>query len=141
MNTTDQLAPQGDYPVLDTDQTKQIRHRLEEMLAEIRFKGEETLHSAPDSLGPMPDLVDMASSEVSNTITFRLRDREYRLVKKIREALKRLDEGEYGICLECGDDISPARLLARPVTTLCLSCKQEQEKDEVLRERIRRPIE
>jgi DnaK suppressor protein len=63
----------------------------------------------------------------------RIRDRERRLINKIKEALERIDNGTFGICEMCEEDISEARLKARPVTTLCIDCKIEQEKKEKLR--------
>ena len=63
----------------------------------------------------------------------RLRDRERRLIRKIQAALKRMDDGIYGICEECGEEISIPRLKARPVTRLCINCKARQEADEHLR--------
>jgi DnaK suppressor protein len=57
----------------------------------------------------------------------RIRERERRLITKITEALERIEEGTFGICERCGEDISDKRLEARPVTTLCINCKQEQE--------------
>ena len=62
-----------------------------------------------------------------------MRDRERRLIYKIREALKRIDEGEYGECVVCGEEISQGRLLARPVTTHCIDCKTEAEQQERVR--------
>ena len=69
-------------------------------------------------------------AQLRNPITLRIRDRERRLIHKIQEALTRIDEGEYGICEECGEDIGVARLKARPVTTLCVNCKARQEEGE-----------
>jgi DnaK suppressor protein len=63
----------------------------------------------------------------------RIRDRERRLINKIKEALERIENGTFGICEMCEEDISEARLKARPVTTLCIDCKIEQEKNEKLR--------
>jgi DnaK suppressor protein len=60
----------------------------------------------------------------------RIRDRERKLILKIREALERIDAGEFGVCENCGEDISTARLKARPVTTLCIDCKTEQARQE-----------
>jgi DnaK suppressor protein len=57
----------------------------------------------------------------------RMRDRERKLIFKIQEALQRLENGEYGVCEECGEDIAIDRLKARPVTTLCIDCKSSQE--------------
>jgi DnaK suppressor protein len=60
----------------------------------------------------------------------RIRDRERKLILKIREALQRIEDGNFGICELCGDDIGIDRLKARPVTTLCIECKRKQEAGE-----------
>ena len=78
----------------------------------------------------VPDPTDRASLESDRNFELRIRDRERKLINKIREALQRIDDGEFGECEECGDDISEARLKARPVTTLCIECKTEQERKE-----------
>ena len=78
----------------------------------------------------LPDEIDLASSEYAQSMVFRLRDREKFLLKKIELALKRIEEGTFGVCERCEEDISPKRLEARPVTTLCIRCKEEQEKKE-----------
>ncbi len=78
----------------------------------------------------LPDEMDLATAEYDHAMNFRLRGREKTLIKKIDLALERIKEGEYGICDECGDDISGRRLEARPVTTLCIRCKEEQERKE-----------
>jgi DnaK suppressor protein len=71
-----------------------------------------------------------ASLESDRNFELRIRDRERRLIGKIREALDRIDSGEFGECEDCGDQIGEARLKARPVTTLCIECKTEQERQE-----------
>jgi DnaK suppressor protein len=68
--------------------------------------------------------------ESERNFELRIRDRERKLIGKIKEALERIDDGSFGICDECGEDISAQRLKARPVTTLCIDCKKRQEKDE-----------
>ena len=78
----------------------------------------------------LPDEMDLASAEYDHAMNFRLRGREKTLIKKIDLALVRIEEEEYGLCDDCGDDISPRRLEARPVTTLCIRCKEEQERKE-----------
>ncbi|MDH4184896.1 MAG: RNA polymerase-binding protein DksA [Nitrospinota bacterium] len=78
----------------------------------------------------MADTVDRSSVETDRNFTLRLRDRERKLIKKIDEALLRLDSGEFGVCEECGDDISLNRLKARPMATLCIACKESQEQGE-----------
>lgn len=78
----------------------------------------------------LPDDMDKASTEYTQSLTFRLRDREKFLLSKIERALKRIEDGEFGVCETCGEEISLKRLEARPVTSLCIKCKEEQEKRE-----------
>lgn len=74
--------------------------------------------------------MDQGATESDRTLLRRMRDREWKLAWKIREALDRIENGTYGICERCGKEISEKRLLARPVTTLCIDCKTLQEEDE-----------
>lgn len=78
----------------------------------------------------LPDEVDLASSESDQSMNIRLRDREQTLLKKINKALDKIKEGTYGTCETCGEEISVRRLEARPVTDLCIRCKEEQERVE-----------
>jgi len=78
----------------------------------------------------MPDPNDRATLESDRNFTLRIRDRERKLIGKIKEALERIETGSYGICEVCGEDISEARLIARPVTTYCIECKKRQEMEE-----------
>ncbi len=78
----------------------------------------------------LPDEMDLASSEYLQSFTFRLRGREKTFLEKIDRALAKLDKGEFGVCESCGEEISQKRLEARPETTLCIKCKEEQEHDE-----------
>ncbi len=84
----------------------------------------------PDEIDDLPDEIDLASSEYAQSMVFRLRDREKFLLKKIERALMRITDGTFGVCERCEEPISPKRLEARPVTTLCIRCKEEQEKKE-----------
>ncbi len=81
----------------------------------------------------MPDPADRATLESDRNFTLRIRDRERRLIGKIKEALERIENGTYGICESCEEDISEKRLKARPVTTLCIDCKTKQEDEEKLK--------
>lgn len=81
-----------------------------------------------------PDLSDQASAESEQNFVLRLKGREQKLLKKIDEALERIIDNTYGICESCGEEISRKRLMARPVTTLCIECKTKQEEDEKLRQ-------
>jgi DnaK suppressor protein len=82
-----------------------------------------------------PELGDQASAEIDRNFTLRLRDRERKLLKKIEEALEQIENGEYGICESCGQPIGLKRLEARPVTSMCIDCKTEQEEEEKFREK------
>jgi DnaK suppressor protein len=77
-----------------------------------------------------PDPTDRATQESDRNFELRIRDRERKLLNKIRAAIERIDNGEFGICEECGEEISEARLKVRPVTTLCINCKMEEEEKE-----------
>jgi len=79
------------------------------------------------------DPTDRASLESNRNFTLRIRDRERRLIQKLNEALERIEDGTFGICEMCGKNISEKRLMARPVTTLCIECKTEQEQREKMR--------
>jgi len=78
------------------------------------------------------DELDQATSDIEQSMRMRLRNREALYLKKLDEALKRIDEGTFGDCDECGEEIGHNRLLARPTATLCVHCKEEQERKEVL---------
>lgn len=78
----------------------------------------------------LPDEVDLASSESDQSMSIRLRGRERILLRKIIKALQKIDEGTYGVCEKCGDEITVRRLEARPVTDMCIRCKEEQERVE-----------
>jgi DnaK suppressor protein len=102
------------------------QQRIEVLRNARKTRDEEATFDTDD----LPDEFDLASSEYAQSLTFRLRDREKFLLSKIDKALKKIDAGEFGVCEECGEEISIKRLEARPVTTLCIRCKEEQEKVE-----------
>ena len=76
------------------------------------------------------DLADQATVEIDQSFLLRMRERERRMIVKIRDALKRIEAKTYGICESCGEAISERRLIARPVATLCIHCKSLQEETE-----------
>ncbi|HPQ80492.1 MAG TPA: RNA polymerase-binding protein DksA [bacterium] len=78
----------------------------------------------------LADEVDLASSEAGQSLNLRLRDRELVLLKKIDKTLKKIEEGEFGVCERCGEEIGVKRLEARPVAEMCIRCKEELEKVE-----------
>ena len=92
----------------------------------------ETLKNSEIELSndDMPDENDLASALYEQNLALRFRGREQRLLGKIAKALRRIEQGEFGECEVCGDEISERRLDARPVTTMCIACKEEQERNE-----------
>ena len=78
----------------------------------------------------LPDEMDLASSEYLHSFTFRLRGREKSFLDKIQKALLKIEDGSFGKCEECEEEISVKRLEARPETTLCIRCKEDQERME-----------
>ncbi len=106
-----------------------LTKRLEELLDEAN----RTVSGMTDHRDNYADPTDRATMESERNFTLRIRDRERKLIVKIKEALNRIENGTFGICEECGDDISEQRLKARPVTTLCINCKKSQESEEKLK--------
>lgn len=107
---------------------KFFRRLLEDRKREILAEAERALGSMNQkSQEGYADPTDRASLESDRNLQLRMRDRERKLLTKIDEAVSRIDSGVYGRCEECGDDIGLERLKARPVTTLCISCKSAQE--------------
>ena len=78
----------------------------------------------------LPDEMDLASSEYLQSFEFRLRGREKSLLSKLDLALKKIDDGTFGVCEICEEPIGKKRLEARPETTLCIKCKEDQEREE-----------
>jgi len=110
-----------------------FRSLLIQQLDEALKKAETSPRGTPDSAGPAADPIDQASTETGNVLSFRMRERESRLVRKINESLAKLEDGTYGICEECGRAISEGRLRARPIARFCIRCKEQQEYGERLR--------
>lgn len=112
---------------MDKELLEQFRDKLvgkkEEILAEVG----KTLSEMTDQTTNIPDPNDRATVESGRSFELRIRDRERKLLSKVEEALARIDEGTFGVCEGCGEDIGLKRLEARPVTTLCIDCKTLQE--------------
>jgi DnaK suppressor protein len=103
-----------------------FRHLLNQRVKELRCEAGRTVESMDEDEN-FPDPSDRATLESNRNSELRIRDRERKLIFKIQEALQRLDNGEFGICAECGEEIGIERLKARPVTTFCIACKSSQE--------------
>jgi len=114
----------------ELDRFKEI---LTDQLKTLLGQADATVLDMTDAGGTFPDPTDRASLESDRNFTLRIRDRERRLISKIQEALARIEEGEFGICENCGAEIELKRLEARPVTTLCIECKTREEQQEKAR--------
>ncbi|MGA9179085.1 MAG: RNA polymerase-binding protein DksA [Desulfobacterales bacterium] len=108
----------------DVDYFKEfLNDRLEELLSHA----DNTVSGMTAPKENFPDPTDRASLEADRNFMLRIRDRENKLIKKIKKALDRIENGTFGICEKCGEDISVKRLKARPVTTHCIDCKTKEE--------------
>jgi len=103
---------------------------LNERINELLNQANETVSGMTSHKENLPDPSDRATLESDRNFTLRIRDRERKLIVKIKEALERIEQGTYGICEDCEEEISTERLKARPVTTLCIDCKKTQETEE-----------
>ena len=111
-----------------------FRHMLSRKINELLDEAGKTVSEMTSGVKEnYPDPNDRASLESDRNFQLRIRDRERKLIIKMQEALKRMDDGVFGICEVCNGLISEKRLMARPVTTLCIDCKMKQEKMEKLK--------
>lgn len=121
---------------MDTERLDYFRNLLQERIQELLGEADKTRNGMTGTgASAFPDPTDRAALETDRNFTLRIRDRERKLILKIREALDRIEAGTYGMCEHCGGEISEKRLIARPVTTMCIACKSDLE----ALERIRRP--
>ena len=119
--------------MLSKKNQKYFKNLLSERLDGLLDEATKTVSGMTGHGETFPDPTDRATLESERNFTLRIRDRERRLISKIKDALKRLELGAFGICEECGEDISDKRLKARPVTTRCINCKTNQENEEKLK--------
>jgi len=113
---------------------KEIRKKLTQQREELISEAGIALTALPGET-LFPELGDQASAEIDRNFMLKLKGRERKLLAKIDEAIEKIDNGTYGVCETCGEEINLRRLEARPVTTMCIECKTEQEEEEKLRER------
>ena len=120
---------------LTCEQIKELKNRLlkrkEEILADIQ-KRLEIVHNNFMETG---DVGDLSVEEIEKQFAIRIADREAKLLKKIEDALRKIEDGTYGICEICGKPIGYERLKLRPVASLCIECKRKQEEMEKRRSR------
>jgi len=126
--------PAEDEPFMNERQLEYFRQKLLNWKEDILRESRETLSHLQEDTENHPDIADRASSETDRALELRTRDRQRKLIAKIDEALRRIEEGVYGYCEETGEPIGVARLDARPIATLSLEAQERHER----RERVHR---
>lgn len=111
-------------------QLEYFRQKLMDWRHGLLKESVETIHHLQQETQNEPDIADRASVETDRALELRTRDRGRKLINKIDEALRRIEDGSYGYCEETGDPIGIARLSARPIATLSLEAQERHEKDE-----------
>ncbi|CAB1066127.1 RNA polymerase-binding transcription factor DksA [Olavius sp. associated proteobacterium Delta 1] len=104
-----------------------FKEYLTERLEDLLNQADNTVSGMTETKENFPDPTDRAALEADRNFMLRIRDREAKLIKKIKSALERIENDTYGVCDSCGEDISLKRLKARPVTTQCIDCKSKEE--------------
>ncbi|MFZ7124920.1 MAG: RNA polymerase-binding protein DksA [Desulfobacterales bacterium] len=115
---------------MNKEDLEYFKQFLTDRLEELLNQADHTVSGMTDQKENFPDPTDRATLEADRNFMLRIRDREHKLIKKIKKALERIEDDTFGICEVCGEEISIPRLKARPVTTLCIDCKTKQEAQE-----------
>ena len=124
-------SPSTDEKFMNAKQKEFFRTKLNAWKSEIHKESRETVENLQDSTTPA-DISDRATQESEKALELRTRDRQRKLIGKIDEAIKRIDNGTYGFCEVTGEPIGLARLEARPVTTLSIEAQELHERSEKL---------
>ncbi len=115
---------------MNQEQLHQFEQKLVQMRQQILDESDHTRFDLRQEDTLLSDAYDRASLETDRSTVLRIRDRERKLLLKIEQALERVHQETFGFCLECEEEIPYERLNARPMTTLCIECKEQQEKGE-----------
>ncbi len=127
--TTD-YRPSDDEPFMNERQREYFRKKLLAWKEEILDESKSTIASLQQDTVALPDVADRATSETDRALELKTRDRQRKLIAKIEDALRRLEDGSYGYCEETGEPISLSRLEARPIATLSLEAQERHERKE-----------
>jgi DnaK suppressor protein len=119
--------PKEDEEYMSKSQLEHFRKILLSWKAQLMEEVDRTLHHMQNDAANFPDPTDRATQESEFSLELRTRDRERKLIKKIDEALERIETGDYGYCETCGVEIGLRRLEARPTATQCIDCKTIEE--------------
>ena len=126
--------PSEDEEFMNPRQLEYFRQKLLNWKEDILRESGETLKHLQSETENHPDLADRASSETDRALELRTRDRQRKLISRIDEAMRRIEDGSYGYCEDTGEPIGAARLDARPIATLSLEAQERHER----RERVHR---
>lgn len=116
-----------DMPKLQPEDIEYFKELLSRQLDELLVRAEKTVAQLVRNGDLSADIVDQAASDIDRNYTLRICDRESRLIGKIKTALAKIEEGTFGICESCDEEIGIERLKARPVTAYCIRCKTQME--------------
>ncbi len=130
MSLDEGYRPTSDEPFMSERQKEYFHKKLIDWKQEILRDSKETLQNLQEDSGNHPDLADRASSESERSLELRARDRQRKLIVKIDEAIRRIEDGTYGYCEETGEPISVGRLDARPIATLSIEAQERHERRE-----------
>ena len=130
----EEYRPSEDEPFMNDRQLEYFRNKLLDWKEDILRESRETVTHLQAETENHPDIADRASSETDRALELRTRDRQRKLISKIEEAMRRIDERVYGYCEETGEPIGLARLEARPIATLGVEAQERHER----RERVHR---
>lgn len=133
-STVKEYRPKEDEPFMNERQREYFRKKLLAWKDEILEESRGTIATLQQETVAEADLADRATSETDRGLELRTRDRQRKLISKIDQALRRIDDGTYGYCEETGEPISLSRLEARPIATLSLEAQERHER----RERVHR---
>lgn len=122
--------PSESEPFMNERQREYFRRKLVRWKEEILKESRETLANLQTEESQHADLADRASSETERSLELRTRDRQRKLISKIDQALRRIEEGTYGYCEETGEPINVRRLDARPIATLSIEAQERHERRE-----------
>ena len=113
--------------MLKTQRKRYFRNLLHQKIEELRENSVGARTNWDIKGAKFPDLVDWAAAEQERELGLRIIERDVALRGEVRLALEKIDNGTYGICESCGQDIEPERLEALPITSLCIECKRREE--------------
>jgi DnaK suppressor protein len=123
-------VPKKGEEYMSAKQLSHFRDILTSLKEELSEDIDRTVHTMQDEATVFADPNDRASQESDIALELRNRDRERKLIKKINESLAAIESGDYGYCESCGVEIGLKRLEARPTATLCIDCKELEERKE-----------